>query len=95
MRTEQYLDGYDCCRNALQGIIGKHPELQQNKDLMKLAQYPYYESDGLDWHPLCEGCKNWDWDDWNNAYLCFKGFNKPSKIKNNKCEFREEKEEKE
>jgi len=57
MRTEQYLEGYDACRNALQTIIAENEELQHISELMELAQYPYYKRDGKDWHPDCNGCK--------------------------------------
>lgn len=71
MRTEQFLTGYDACRNVLQSILTEYPELQKITKLMILAQYPYYEDDGKDWHPDCKGCKNWDYNDLDNYWCCF------------------------
>jgi len=59
VRTEQFLEGFNSCRNCLHGLLVKYPELQKNQELLRLAQYPYYEDDGIDWHPDCEGCKNY------------------------------------
>lgn len=57
MRTEQFLRGYDSCRGVLQDILTKKPKLQENEKLMDLVQYPYYETDGKDWHPDCFNCE--------------------------------------
>ena len=57
MRTEQFLRGYDSCRGNLQDILTKNPKLQENEKLMDLAQYPYYEHDGKDWHLDCYNCE--------------------------------------
>lgn len=56
MRTEQFLRGYDSCRSNLQHILIKNLELQKNKELMEIAQYPYYKDDGKNWHPDCSYC---------------------------------------
>lgn len=71
MRTDQFLNGYDSCRSALQNIIAENEELQKDKRLMELAQFPYYKNDGKDWHPDCKGCDFWQQDmDYN--YYCIK-----------------------
>jgi len=57
MRTDEFLRGYNSCRRDLQDILVKNPELQENEKLIDLAQYPYYETDGKDWHPDCDDCK--------------------------------------
>ena len=90
MRTEEYLRGYDSCRNIVRGILIKNKELQANEELMNLAQYPYYENDGKDWHPDCKGCKYWDWDAWFDYLGCIQEI-KIEEIEDH-CEFRKEKE---
>jgi len=57
IRTEEFLRGYDSCRGNLQDILSKDVRLQKHTKLMDLAQYPYYETDGKDWHPDCDNCK--------------------------------------
>lgn len=90
MRTEQFLNGYNDCRKALQSLLSKIEHLQsynELKDIIELAEYPYYKEDGRDWDVLCQDCKNWELDTMDWEYFC--KIAKFDKIQNNKCESRE------
>lgn len=49
MRTEQFLEGFDECRDEIISILRMNVSNEQKLEkIQHLAEYAYYESDGKD-----------------------------------------------